>query len=133
MYELMVKGEFAAAHNLRGYRGLCENLHGHNWRVEITLASAGLDKTGMAMDFKEIKALLRQVLGELDHVYLNDLPAFAKANPTTENLARHIAEKLAALLPAKISVTRAEVWESERCGAAYIPSAKPRRGAKKKR
>lgn len=121
MYELHCVTDFAAAHNLRGYKGLCENLHGHNWTVEIFIASRELDSLGMVMDFKEVKALLSTILERLDHKYLNELEPFDTINPTTENLARVIATDMEAALPEHIWVRRVEVWESPRCSAAYMP------------
>lgn len=123
MYELHVVTDFAAAHNLREYQGLCENLHGHNWTVEVWVASVHLDRLGMVMDFKELKALVAELLGVLDHHYLNEIPPFDTQNPTTENLSRYLAEALADRLPSHIRVRRVEVWESPRCSAAYIPDA----------
>lgn len=121
MYELQVETEFSAAHNLRGYEGLCENLHGHNWRVETTVRSPLLNDLGMVMDFRDLKAALNAIMETLDHKYLNDIPPFDKENPTTERLARHICETLAAQLPEHVEVARVTIWESARSCAAYIP------------
>ena len=121
MYELIVEDTFAAAHNLRDYEGDCEKLHGHNWRVQVVLASEELDECGMMLDFRELKGALTAVLQPLDHEYLNELPPFREANPTTENLARHVAEELGQKLPRRILIRRVTCWESERCGASYIP------------
>ena len=121
MYELTVQEWFAAAHNLRHYRGACEKLHGHNWRVEICVATEELDELGMALDFRELKASLGEVLARLDHEYLNELEPFDTINPTTENLCRHIAERLQEGLPSHILVRRVSCWESEKCGASYVP------------
>ena len=124
MYELTVEATFAAAHNLREYQGECERLHGHNWRVEVCVAAEGLDRLGMVMDFRDLKAALDGVLQELDHTYLNDVPPFDKSNPTTENLCRHIAARLAAGLPCNVSVRRVSCWESDKCGASYMPGCR---------
>ena len=121
MYELTVEATFAAAHNLRHYEGECENLHGHNWRVEVQLAGEKLDELGMLMDFRDLKATLGDVVQTLDHTYLNDIPPFDRVNPTTENLCRHIAEELGPKLPRHIAIRRVSCWESERCGASFIP------------
>ncbi|KPJ61871.1 MAG: hypothetical protein AMS15_05660, partial [Planctomycetes bacterium DG_23] len=104
MYELLVEGEFAGAHNLRGYKGLCEHLHGHNWKVACALRSDELNKLGMVIDFKKVKGLLSEVLEQFDHRYLNDLEPFQEENPTTENLARHIFKPLAPRHPEGIRV-----------------------------
>jgi len=131
MFELTVRTEFAAAHCLRGYKGACEKLHGHNWKIDVVLRSARLDKLGMVMDFKEVKAALAQITGTLDHRLLNDLPPFRKANPTSENVARFIADRLAKRLPRGVRVKSVTSWESDRCGATYLPlTAKHTRGTK---
>jgi 6-pyruvoyltetrahydropterin/6-carboxytetrahydropterin synthase len=122
MYELTVEATFAAAHNLREYEGECENLHGHNWRVEVCIASGELDRLGMVMDFRELKGALGEVLQQLDHKYLNDVPPFDEVNPTTENLCRLIAGWLAEKLPCNVSIRRVSCWESEKCGASYTPA-----------
>ena len=90
MFEVMVLGEFSSAHNLRGYKGKCEDLHGHNWKVELIAQNNALDATGMVVDFRELKAKLNNVLEELDHKYLNDIDYFKKVNPTSENIAKYI-------------------------------------------
>ena len=124
MYEVSVEGRFAAAHRLRGYPGDCERLHGHNWRVRAVVRAGELDALGMAVDFRALKAALGAILDEFDHRYLNqDVPALAEGglNPTTENLARLVAEKLAApgRLPAGAEVARVTVWESPGCSATF--------------
>ncbi len=121
MYELSVEDQFSAAHNLRGYQGECEKLHGHNWRVQVHVAAGQLDELGMVVDFRELRYALKQVLGPLDHAYLNELPPFDQRNPTTENVCRHIAEGLADLLPDGVRVRRVSCWESEKCSATYAP------------
>jgi len=120
-YELTIEADFAAAHNLREYQGECENLHGHNWRVAVVVAADALDRLGMVMDFRELKGALGGVLQDLDHKYLNDVPPFDTLNPTTENLCRTIAGRLAEKLPCNVSIRRVSCWESEKCGASYIP------------
>ena len=123
MYELSVQGNFSAAHNLRGYKGDCERLHGHNWRVQVHLAADELDGLGMVMDFRDVKGLLNEILSELDHRYLNEVKPFDVQNPTTENLCRHIADRLAQGLPDRVAVRRVTCWESENCGSSYVPAA----------
>ena len=122
-YELFIQAEFSAAHNLRAYQGKCERLHGHNWRVELRLEGDRLNDEGMLLDFVEAKRLLAQALEPFDHVHLNEVPPFDRLNPSSENLARVIAESAAARLPANVRVASVTVWESDRCSATYRPSA----------
>ncbi len=121
MYALIVRGEFSAAHRLPGSGGRCERLHGHNWRVEVRVLAEELDETGMALDFHLLKEWLREVLGELDHRFLNDLPPFRRENPTAENIARFVYERIASRLPeGRVSMDRVVVWESEETAAVYM-------------
>ncbi len=119
MYELTIRGAFAAAHCLRGYDGPCSRMHGHTWRVEVTVGGEELDAVGLVMDFKDLKTVLREVLAELDHVCLNDLPVFREVNPSSENIARHIYRAFADRC-APISVRRVRVWESDTAGVTYF-------------
>lgn len=120
MYKVTVRDEFSAAHHLRGYKGKCEELHGHNWKVELTVASEKLDKTGMVIDFRKLKDNLRRVLKELDHSYLNNLPYFKRVNPTSENIAQHIYKRLSPQLRTPNSgLSKVRVWESENSFATY--------------
>lgn len=96
LYELTVRSAFEAAHFIDGYDGKCSRLHGHNWIVEAVVRGEELDKLGMLIDFKIIKAELNKVLDEFDHRFLNDLETFAEENPTAENLARQVFKRLAA-------------------------------------
>ena len=116
MYSIKVEAGFSAAHNLRGYKGKCEELHGHNWKVEVVVVSPFLDKIGMVMDFKELKSKVYAVLEKLDHTYLNKIPYFKKINPTSEHMAKYIFTSLKSKLPDLKSVT---VWESENSAATY--------------
>jgi 6-pyruvoyltetrahydropterin/6-carboxytetrahydropterin synthase len=117
MYELMIEDHFDAAHALRGYRGPCENLHGHSWRVQVFLKGDKLNKIGILVDFKDLKAKLKKVLNQFDHQNLNALPLFKKQNPSCENLARIIFEKLKRALPQLEKVT---VWESRQTSASFF-------------
>jgi len=120
MYKLNVTSSFSSAHKLNGYEGLCKNLHGHNWKVRICVMCDVLDEIGMAMDFGIIKNMLNEMLSELDHQYLNDLPAFKEMNPTSENLARYIYEKMGQKLSqCPCEVVETEVWESEKTSVVY--------------
>jgi 6-pyruvoyltetrahydropterin/6-carboxytetrahydropterin synthase len=116
MFSVKVEGNFSSAHNLRGYKGKCEALHGHNWKVEAALASDSLNKTGMVIDFKILKRKLRNILEKLDHKYLNRIPYFQKINPTSENIAKYIYERLKAC---RLSPKAVTVWESENSCATY--------------
>jgi len=128
MYELIIKGEFSAAHHLRGYKGKCEKLHGHNYGVELYVHHNNLDKLGIAIDFTILKKLLDRVLTEYDHRYLNKLKDFAKLNPTAENIAYTIHRKIKKkLCPDKrpsgrvteTSKIKVCIWESAKTGACY--------------
>lgn len=116
MYSIKVELSFSAAHNLRGYKGKCEELHGHNWKVEVVAAKAKLDKAGMVLDFKYLKMKLKAVLEKLDHKYLNNIAYFKKVNPTSENIAKYIFDSLESCVSGLRSVT---VWESDNCCASY--------------
>ena len=120
MYELTVISDFAAAHNLRQYEGECENLHGHNWNVEVTVASKKLNKIGLGVDFKILKRTLENILKRLDHKYLNEIQPFDKENPSSENIARYIFKQLKKEIKEKnIKTARVKVWESENAAAVY--------------
>jgi len=108
-YELSVSAEFCAAHRLNNYPGDCCRTHGHNWGVTVFVRCHELDALGMGVDFREIKALMREALSGLDHACLNDLPPFAQDNPTAENIARRLHEELARLLAQRLPGGRARV------------------------
>lgn len=116
MYKIKVEGNFSSAHNLRGYKGKCEELHGHNWRVEAVVSTETLDKAGMAMDFKALKKQLNACLEKLDHKYLNRVPYFKKVNPTSENIAKYIYDTLKTNIKHTSAVT---VWENDASRATY--------------
>jgi len=121
MYELKIITQFAAAHRLENFYGKCEALHGHNWKVEVFLAGDRLDKAGLLMDFGQIKARTNALLEEIDHKYLNELEAFREQNPSSENLARYLFERLATALNRDgVRVFRVNVWESDSSCASYF-------------
>jgi len=120
-YELFIQADFSAAHNLREYKGKCERLHGHNWRVDLRLAGDRLDAEGLLLDFTEAKRILREILDPLDHRYLNEVPPFDRLQPSSENIARTIAEAVAERFPAGVRVVSVTAWESDRCAATYSP------------
>ena len=125
MYELVVESEFSAAHRLRKYRGACEKLHGHNYRVELVVASERLDALGMVADFRELKGLLQEAAERYDHGFLNELAEFREQNPTAENVARVLFEECSRRMPRGVRAQSVTVWESPRCGARY---SRPARG-----
>lgn len=116
MFSIKVEAYFSSAHNLRNYKGKCEELHGHNWKVEVAVGKDMLDKIGMVLDFKDLKMKLNRVLEKLDHKYLNRIPYFKKVNPTSENIARYIYDSLKAGIKDIKSVT---VWENNTSSAVY--------------
>jgi 6-pyruvoyltetrahydropterin/6-carboxytetrahydropterin synthase len=121
MYELKIVTEFSAAHNLRNFRGKCEALHGHNWRVEVVVRGSGLDDSGVVLDFAEVKGATREVMEEIDHRYLNELPFFTANNPSSENIARYIYERLGEKLNNdRVQISRVTAWESQDACATYF-------------
>jgi len=116
MYSVKTEAVFSSAHNLRGYKGKCEELHGHNWKVEAVVSRAKLDKAGMVLDFKRLKLELNRILEKLDHKYLNGLAYFKKVNPTSENIAGYIYDKLKTRIRDLRAVT---VWENNTSCATY--------------
>jgi 6-pyruvoyltetrahydropterin/6-carboxytetrahydropterin synthase len=126
MFELKVKTRFAGAHQLTMVGQKCENLHGHNWHVEVCVKGQKLNSAGVLADFGDIKKAVRQVVdGDLDHKYLNELAAFEGIQPTSERIAVFIAEKVQALLDKnlaeKLQVSRVMAWESDDACAIYYP------------
>lgn len=120
MYELTVQRGFSAAHHLRDYEGPCSRMHGHNYRVEITVAGLQPLQNGMLLDFGELKALCDEVLDGLDHQCLNDLADFALQNVTAENLAAYVYHAIAAKLPfAGIKMARVRLWEGDNSSVTY--------------
>jgi 6-pyruvoyltetrahydropterin/6-carboxytetrahydropterin synthase len=121
MYEVKILTHFSASHHLREYEGPCENKHGHNWKVEVTYESLTLDKLGIVIDFKVLKKKVKIVLEELDHCDLNELSAFARVNPSSENIAAYIYKKLShdAELNAKAKIKSVSVWETDNARATY--------------
>ncbi len=122
MFELMVTTNFAAAHQLRMVGNKCENLHGHNWKVEVYVSGDKLDNTGLLIDFGELKRHLGAIIESLDHRFLNEMDFFKNENPSSERIAVFIANKLAELIegtPAKVS--RVRVWESDNACVTYLP------------
>jgi len=122
VFRLTVEDSFASAHQLREYKGQCERLHGHNWRVEVTVEGNELNDQGLLLDFKGIKGALSPILQGLDHTFLNELPYFQERNPTSENLAFFIFKEMEEALKTYpgIRVKEVTVWESEKARATYL-------------
>jgi 6-pyruvoyltetrahydropterin/6-carboxytetrahydropterin synthase len=122
MYELKVITNFSAAHQLKDFEGACEDLHGHNWKIEVYVTSETLNEAGIVMDFRVLKAHVKTVMADLDHKFLNDLEAFKDQNPSSENIARYVAEQLSLSLDdPEIKVSRVTAWEAETSCATYFP------------
>ena len=124
MYEIFVEETFAAGHALRGYKGKCENPHGHNYRLRITLQGPELDSTGLLYDFVHLKQVIHTVMEGVDHKFLNDQPPFDVVNPSAENIAKYFYEEVSNKLNASAngaSITRVDIWETDTSRASYIP------------
>lgn len=121
MYEVMIRTGFSAAHSLREYGGKCEDLHGHNFRVDVYARGKKLDNTGLTIDFRILKEKTQTVLNQLDHKYLNEHPYFAEANPSSENIAAYIFENLKDRLNKdNVIISKVTVWESESSCVSYF-------------
>ena len=126
MFQVSVEETFSAGHALRGYRGKCENVHGHNYRVRVSVEGPQLDSIGLLCDFTEIKRVIREVIASLDHQFINDLPAFRTVNPSAENLAKYFYEQVSSQLrdlAPSARVTDAMVWETDTASAQYRPGS----------
>jgi 6-pyruvoyltetrahydropterin/6-carboxytetrahydropterin synthase len=126
MWEISQETTVAAAHQLRFAPGEGERLHGHNWRIKAVLRATELDSRGFVVDFNELGSVLRALVEPYEHVFLNDIAPFDDVNPTAENLARVVADNLAARMDdARVRVVRVEVWENDTCGATYYRAPNP--------
>ncbi|MGH9775249.1 MAG: 6-carboxytetrahydropterin synthase QueD [Candidatus Acidiferrales bacterium] len=124
MYEISVDETFCAGHALRGYKGKCENTHGHNYRVRVTLGGPGLDSIGLLYDFVHLKKVIQSVIQTLDHQFLNEMAPFDKINPSAENIARHIYDGISGQLPiakGAPAISSITVWETDTTAATYRP------------
>ena len=120
MYELQITTQFAAAHQLRNFRGKCEKLHGHNWRIDVFVEGEKLNDTGLLIDFKDLKDATNRILEELDHSFLNELPQFKDQNPSSENIAAYVFTKLSSELNGtNIMVSKVTAWESDTASSSY--------------
>ena len=124
MFEVSVEKSFPAGHALRGYRGKCENVHGHNYKVRVTLRGAELDSIGLLVDFVEVKRLMQSIIDRLDHRFMNDIPPFTELNPSAENLARYFYQEMQRGLAEKpsavpVGVGEVQIWETDVTTATY--------------
>ena len=122
MYEVTIRKSFSAAHILKEIGGKCEEMHGHNFIVEVTVAGPSLNSEDLLIDFRVLKGWTNEVLEEMDHKYLNDVECFKEMNPSSEQVARHIYNRLAQKAASlKLALTRVTVWESENARVSYRP------------
>jgi len=119
VYEVKIISEFNSAHRLRNYKGKCENLHGHNWRVEVGVSSPGLDANGFVIDFIDLKKITNDFLKKLDHKVLNSLSFFKRKNPSAEHIAQLIFREVSKKLPRGLSLKNVAVWETGANCAIY--------------
>ena len=123
MYEVTVDRSFAAGHYLRNYKGKCENPHGHNYKVRVTLCGKELDRAGLLLDFKDLKDVMRDVIERVDHQMLNDIEPFTRLNPSAENIARYFydetSNRLKSLTNGRVSVKDVTIWETDATTARY--------------
>jgi len=123
MFELMVETTFSAAHQLKGYRGKCERLHGHNWKVQVHVIAEKLNEIDIAIDFHEMKSLTNEVVSALDHSVLNEIFPFTEKNPSSENIAKWVYDSLSKKIQNEtIQLSAVTVWESENTSATYYES-----------
>jgi 6-pyruvoyltetrahydropterin/6-carboxytetrahydropterin synthase len=124
MFEVAIEESFAAGHALRNYRGKCENVHGHNYRVQVTIEGAELDAIGLLVDFVELKKAVHAVIERMDHVWLNDMPPFDVLNPSAENMAKFIYDEVSAGLNGRagVRVGSVKLWETDTASATYRPA-----------
>jgi 6-pyruvoyltetrahydropterin/6-carboxytetrahydropterin synthase len=122
MFEVQVEYSFAAGHALRGYKGKCENVHGHNYKVQLVVAGEQLDATGMLMDFVEVKKTIKGLVERLDHRFLNDVPPFDVLNPSAENIAKYFSDELEPSVKNRgLQVHAVTIWETDTTAATYRP------------
>ncbi len=123
MYEVTVERGFSSGHFLRNYKGKCENPHGHNYKVRITLRGEKLDHAGLLLDFKDLKQVMRPVIDRIDHQMLNDIAPFTEINPSAENLARFFFDEtnrqLSEMTGGRVSVKDCTIYETDTTTATY--------------
>ena len=124
MFEVTVEDSFAAGHYLRNYKGKCENPHGHNYKVRVTLAGEELDKAGLPLDFKDLRDVMKPLIDRLDHQMINDLDPFTMVNPSAENLAKYFYDEtnnqLQRETKGRVRVKDVTIWETDETTATYF-------------
>jgi 6-pyruvoyltetrahydropterin/6-carboxytetrahydropterin synthase len=121
VYELMIETRFSSAHQLRGYKGKCEQVHGHNWKVQVYVLAERLNEIDIAIDFHDMKKMTEEITAQLDHHFLNDIFPFTEKNPSSENIAKWIYDSLKKRLnDGNISLSAVTVWESDAASATYF-------------
>ena len=124
MFEVTVEDSFAAGHYLRNYKGKCENPHGHNYKVRVTLSGQQLDKAGLLLDFKDLREVMKNVIERLDHQMINDVEPFKELNPSAENLAKYFYEETKSRLQqstqGRVRIKDVRVWETDTTTATYF-------------
>jgi 6-pyruvoyltetrahydropterin/6-carboxytetrahydropterin synthase len=124
MFQVSVEETFSSGHALRGYKGKCENPHGHNYRVQVTLEGPQLDAIGLLVDFTELKEVMRNIIKRLDHQFINDLEPFKTVNPSAENIAKYFYDEISGKLvglPPGAKITNVVIWETDTAMARYRP------------
>lgn len=122
MYELTVEATFSSAHQLRGYKGKCERLHGHNWRIQVTVTSDRLNEIDIVMDFHELKRIVNETISSLDHLFLNEVFPFTEINPSSENIAKWLYDSIKKRIEKdykNVNIASVTVWESDTASATY--------------
>jgi 6-pyruvoyltetrahydropterin/6-carboxytetrahydropterin synthase len=125
MFVLTIEDYFSSAHQLRGYKGKCENIHGHNWRVILNVQGEVLNEIGLLIDFNDLKGILKKITGSLDHKNLNDIEPFTTLNPSSENIAEFIAAKAQeeiAKVDGRLKVESVTIWESHTSRCTFYPN-----------
>src|SRR3974377_67695 len=126
MFEVSVEQTFAAGHSLREYKGKCENVHGHNYRVRVTVSGQEVNRIGLIVDFVDLKKQVRAIVERLDHQFINDLEPFTVLNPSAENLAKYFYDELARGFSghngsAPVAISEVKIWETDTSPATYRP------------
>ncbi len=119
MYKVAIITHFSAAHEIKGYKGKCSNLHGHNWKIKVEVLANKTNEIGICIDFKELKAITNKVIEKFDHKYLNDLDSFKDNNPTAENISRYLYTKIKTILPEGIKMDSVTTWETDKYSINY--------------